>query len=719
MPATRSSGPSSRGSGHPTPPPGTAARLFRDLVETLPVAVLRSDAEGLITYANPAMLRLLGDAAKGIIHSPLQRLYPPALAAELGRDDRLVLDQGRVSTRIANLPLPGLGERQVWICKTPLRGHRKRGLQAVYIDLSEHMRAVQDFQLASAALKSAPQAVLITDPEGHILRVNPAFEAITGLDAQAVLGHNLSVLSTHQRAGEFMAHIWRALRSRGHWSGEISNRRPDGSSYTLQVSMSGVRSADGLPSHYVAMFHDITETRAARRHYEHLAQHDALTGLPNRLLLTDRLRQALAQATRHGQSVAVLFIDLDHFKQANDSFGHQAGDELLKQAAQRISSALRGSDTVTRQGGDEFIALLPDLKHPNEARPACLALLRALGEPFVVDEHVVHLSASIGVATFPADAADIENLLRCADMAMYEAKAAGRNRVHFYGAELEARARQQAELEAELRHALAQGELFIQLQPVFSLNDESVAGLEALVRWQHPQRGVLQPAEFLPFAEETRLLSAVGEQALRAACSARARLAPLLDPELPIAINLWPQQLADPEFGQRLDALLKTYGLRPAQIEFDISERALALDYDTISHQLAALTLRGLRLNVDDFGTGYSNLAALQRLPLHCLKLDASVVAELDSHQGSRAIARAACALADSLGLQLVAEGVETEQQRAQVAQLGCSKAQGRLLARPMRVDTLRRWLRKRDADKPPRKRDTQSAPAGREPSGR
>jgi diguanylate cyclase (GGDEF)-like protein/PAS domain S-box-containing protein len=696
MPATRSSGPSSGGSQHTTPPPGGAARLFRELIETLPVAVLRSGADGKVSYANPAMLELLGRRIEEVVGQPLQGLYPPVLAADLGHDDRLVLDQGRPSTRIANLMLPGRGERQVWICKSLLRGHgrRPRSLQAVYIDLSEHMRAVEEFQLASAALRSAPQGVLITDCDGRILHVNPAFEKITGFASSEAVGRSLSMLSTHQRAAQFMAHVWRALHSRGHWQGEISNRRADGSPYTLQVSMSTVRGNDGAPSHYVGMFHDITAARAAERELEHLAQHDVLTGLPNRLLLTDRLRQALAQAARHGQSVAVLFIDLDHFKQANDSYGHLVGDELLKQAAQRIGGVLRVSDTVTRQGGDEFIALLPDLKHPNEARPACLALLRALGEPFLVDELSIHLSASIGVATFPADASEIESLLRCADMAMYEAKAGGRNRAHFYGAELEARARQQAEMEAELRHALAQGELFVQLQPILSLSDGRLLALEALLRWQHPQRGVLQPADFLPFAEESRLLSAVGEQALRGACAARAKLTDLLDPELPVAVNLAPQQLMETDFGERVEALLKTYAMEPGQIEFDVSERALTLDSDLVEHQLGALTQRGLRLNLDDFGTGHSNLAALQRLPLRRLKLDVSVVSDLESHQSSRVICQTACAIASSLGLELVAEGIETAKQGELVVRLGCSAGQGRALARPMRPAALRRWLR-------------------------
>jgi diguanylate cyclase (GGDEF)-like protein len=488
--------------------------------------------------------------------------------------------------------------------------------------------------------------------------------------------------------------MWQALRDRGHWQGELVNRRRDGSFYNQQMTISTVRDAHGRATHFVAMFLDVSEAKSAERRIQHLAHHDALTGLPNRLLLRDRLQQALSQSQRHRQCVAVLFIDLDHFKHVNDAHGHHVGDLLLQQAARRIVLALRSSDTVSRQGGDEFIALLPDLGDPQEAMPVCQGLLRTLATPFEVEGHVLHLSASIGVASSPGDSDDIDTLMRCADMAMYEAKSAGRNRAQFFRSELDERARRQASLETELRAALRLRQLYLELQPQIDLSTGGIICLEALVRWQHPERGRIGPIEFIPFAEESRLIVPLGAEVIRLACEARAALRRDLPDEVPVAINVSALQLADPGFLDQFNDEVDRHALSGHQIELEITERALVADLDTTRSLLQRLRVLGVKVAIDDFGTGYSNLALLHRLPLSRLKIDRSFIVDIDSRRSAQEICRAVCALASSLELKVVAEGVESSPQLEFVRGIGCDSVQGYVFAKPMRLPELRRWLK-------------------------
>jgi diguanylate cyclase (GGDEF)-like protein/PAS domain S-box-containing protein len=673
--------------------------LFRDLVETLPVALYRIDASGALTYANPAMLALLGLSLESAIGLRAGDVYPPELAVAYAADDQRVMQDRRRITRIEDHRVPSTGQlRQVWVSKLPVLDADGRvvGLQGVFEDLTEQMRSLDEFRLAAAVLDSAQQAVMVTDLAGRILRVNPAFESITGYAAKEALGQTPRMLSSGQQGDDFYERLWASLKDVGHWQGELVNQRRDGSLYTQQMTISTVRNSAGVPSHYVAMFLDVSEAKAAEQRIQHLAQHDALTGLPNRLLLTDRLQQALSQATRSGRSVAVLFIDLDHFKHVNDAHGHHVGDLLLKQAAQRIVRALRDSDTVSRQGGDEFIALLTELNDAEDALPACHNLLRALALPFEVEGLSLHLSASIGVASFPSDGSDIETLLRCADMAMYEAKAAGRNRAQFFRAELESRARRHAELEGELRQALRRRELFIELQPQVRVGTGELTCLEALVRWRHPERGRIPPLDFIPFAEANRLILPLGLEVLRLSCEARARLKSVLPDNVPIAVNVSALQLADPQFLSSFADEMDRHALSGHHIELEITERALIADLDTTRDLLQQLRVLGVRVAIDDFGTGYSNLAVLHRLPLSRLKIDRSFIEDIDTRLSAQEICRAICALAGSLDLKVVAEGVETSPQLELVGALGCDSSQGYLIARPMPMNELLTWLKAR-----------------------
>jgi diguanylate cyclase (GGDEF)-like protein/PAS domain S-box-containing protein len=677
-------------------------RAFQVLVERLPLALYRLDPSGALTYANPAMLTLLGrdlQAARGLRAADV---YPADLAAAYAADDRRVLERGETVTRIEDHRVPSSGDlRQVWVSKTPVRDPAGAvvGLQGVFIDLTEELSGIREYRLASAVIEFSQQAVMITDLDSRILKVNPAFERITGYTAAEAVGRTPRLLSSGVQTKAFYEQLWEAVLEHGHWQGELVNRRRDGSLYTEQMTVSTVRDRQGKPSHYVAMFLDVSEAKSAAQQIQHLAHHDVLTGLPNRLLLRDRLQQALAQAQRHGQCVALLFIDLDHFKHVNDAHGHHVGDQLLQQAARRISLALRLSDTVSRQGGDEFIALLPDLKSPQEAMPICRALLRALSTPFEVEGHTLHLSASIGVASSPADSMDIDTLLRCADMAMYEAKHAGRNRTQFFRSELEERARRQAGLEAELRVALRERQLFVELQPQIELSSGAITCVEALVRWQHPERGRVGPIDFIPFAEESHLILAIGLEVIRLACEARAALHEDLDDKVPIAINVSAVQLADPGFLDHFNEEVDRHALSGHQIELEITERALVADIDSTRALLQRLRVLGVKVAIDDFGTGYSNLALLHRLPLSRLKIDRSFITDIDTRRSAQEICRAVCALASSLELKVVAEGVESSPQLELIRGLGCDAGQGYVFARPMPLLELRRWLKARRSE--------------------
>lgn len=680
-------------------PACSSPELFRDIVESLAIPLYRIDREGALTYANGPMLGLLGRPLHEVIGLRAKDVYPAALAAAYAADDRQVMESGRPLSRVEDHLVPSSGElRQVWVSKAPLRDSEGQvvGLQGVFQDISDHLGSLQAFQLASRVLDATRQAVMITDLEGRIVRINPAFESITGWSADEVLGQTPRLLASGRHSQEFYQRMWEALRSEGTWEGELLNRRRDGSLFTEHISISCMRDASGGPSHYVALFTDISDRKAAEEQIRHLAQHDALTGLPNRLLLTDRLEQALSHAERSGQRVAVLFMDLDHFKQINDAHGHDVGDLLLKQAAERIRHALRASDTVSRLGGDEFVALLPDLHRAEESLAIGENLRRTLCQPFEIGGQSLQVSASIGIATYPDDSSSSEGLMRCADLAMYEAKAAGRNRVQYFREELDARARSAAQLDAALRRALQEHAFFLEFQPQVDLATGAVACIEALVRWQHPEQGRLGPMEFIPHAEESRLILPIGEEILELACQARARLRHLLPESVPMAINVSARQLADPRFLDAFQDAIERHALAGTQIELELTERALVGEVDSARALLQRLRVLGVKVAVDDFGTGYSSLAMLHRLPLSRLKIDRSFVTDLDSRRSALEICRAICVMAHSLELRVVAEGVEHSPQLEAIRAMGCDAAQGYALARPMGFEDLQRWLKKR-----------------------
>jgi diguanylate cyclase (GGDEF)-like protein len=506
----------------------------------------------------------------------------------------------------------------------------------------------------------------ILDAAGSRVRANAAFAHMAG-------GH----------APDFFYGVLPLAKAQGYWAGELPARRIRGEDDVYLATVSAVR-AGGEVANYALSFVDVTERRNAEQRIRHIAHHDLLTDLPNRALLAERTAAAIERARPEGRPVGLMFVDLDRFKHINDSLGHAVGDELLRRASRRLMATLRGADVVGRQGGDEFVVLLPELADAEAAGRAAAKTVEAMRQPFVVGARELLVSCSIGIALFPEHGDDFDTLMRNADTAMYAAKEAGRDCYRFHAAEMTRRANDRLELEADLRHALQSGGLAVMMQPQVQLATGALSGMEALVRWAHPQRGALSPVQFIPVAEDSGLILALGEWVLREACRLRAEWLKSGLRGAPVAVNVSAVQFRDPGFVAKVKHALADFALPPALLELEVTESVLMAGFEQVKTTLDELGRLGLPLSIDDFGTGYSSLSYLKRLPVEKLKIDRSFVIELPGDGESRAIAEAVVGLARGLGMRVIAEGVETSAQADYLRQCGCDEAQGYLYAKPL-----------------------------------
>ncbi|OHC60704.1 MAG: hypothetical protein A2040_00160 [Rhodocyclales bacterium GWA2_65_19] len=551
-------------------------------------------------------------------------------------------------------------------------------------DITEQKRVEEALELAASVFTTTREGILVTDARGVILTVNPAFTAITGYAPETVVGQTPRLLRSGRHDQDFYDKLWLGLNETGSWQGEIWNRRQNGEAYPQWTSISTILDATGQPKRRVAVISDVTEMRRKDEWIRHLAYHDALTGLPNRLLLEDRLSQAISVAHRTGGGVAVLFLDLDRFKLVNDSLGHRAGDDLLKRVTDRVNECVRGTDTVARQGGDEFVLILPGFAAIDDVAHVAEKIVVALGRGFDIGGQQVHVGASIGISVHPQDGDDPDALLRNADAAMYEAKAAGRGTFRFFDSHMNSRAIHRLQLEASLWRALAEHQFEVFYQPKMDLADGAIRGMEALIRWRDPQRGLVPPVEFIPLAEETGLISEIGDWVLDDACR-QMRL--WVDQGLmsgPVAVNVSARQLGDPEFSGRVRATLERHGLESRWLQLEVTESVVMTEPERAIGILGALAGQGITIAIDDFGTGYSSFSYLKRLPIHLLKIDRSFVDDIGTSREDESIVVAIITVAKSLGLQVVAEGVETAAQAKFLADQGCDFGQGYLYSRPV-----------------------------------
>jgi len=553
-------------------------------------------------------------------------------------------------------------------------------------DISERRRADEQMRKLSSALEQTAEAVMITDRRGVVEYVNPAFELITGYTRNEVIGGKPSIVKSGRQGMEFYRQLWRTISSGEVFSEVFVNKRKDGSLFYEEKTITPLKNQVGEITHYVSTGHDITERMQTQEQLRFLAHHDALTELPNRTLLLDRLKQALARVRRGNRRLAVLFLDIDRFKNINDTLGHDIGDQLLQDMSQRLRSCLRDGDTVARFGGDEFVVLLDDLGSVTDVTGIAQKIIEILKPPFIVGDATLHVTASIGVSLFPNDGEDSGTLLKNADTAMYRAKDLGRNNYQFYSADMSARAFERLTLENSLRHALEREQFTLYYQPQIDVRSGEIVGAEALLRWQHPEFGLVAPADFVPLLEETGLIMQVGEWVLRRACQQLRQWLDAGHTTLRVALNLSSRQFNDRHLAYLVERILKETGVPPASVELELTEGLIMQQTRTTMDILAALNHTGIRLGLDDFGTGYSSLSYLRRFPLDTLKIDRSFVLDIPKDPDDMAITQAIIMMGRSLKLDLVAEGVETVEQRDFLLNQGCPIMQGHLFGHPMPV---------------------------------
>ncbi len=544
-------------------------------------------------------------------------------------------------------------------------------------------RTQEELRLYATVFTNAAEGMAITDAASRIIAINPAFTRITGYAPGDIVGQRPSKLNSGRQDREFYREMWQTLASRGQWQGEIWNQRHDGTAFPEWLSITAVRDTKGVTTHYIGIFSDMTERKEAEARIHHLSHHDALTSLPNRLLLQGRLNRAILQARNRDRHVAVLLLDLDRFKTINETLGHEAGDALLVQVTQRCLGAVRDTDTVARQGGDEFVILLPELAHAQDAAQVARKILSALTQPFQLGPHALTVTGSIGIALYPGDGQNDSALLRNADTAMYRAKGEGRNCFQFYSPDMNTTALGELLLENQLRSALNHNELLLHYQPKIHAGNNQLAGAEALLRWQHPQLGFLAPGRFIPAAEESGLIVPIGEWVIRETCR---QLREWIDAGLtpvPVAVNLSAQQFIHQDVISLVRSALADNDLPAHLLGLELTETTLMRDIDRTIDTLTELRDMGISLSIDDFGSGYSSLTYLRRFQVNVLKIDRSFVHDIrpDGEEGH--IVAAVIVLAHSLGQQVVAEGVETEFQRDFLLRHGCDQFQGFLFSKP------------------------------------
>ena len=567
-------------------------------------------------------------------------------------------------------------------------------MRGTHQDIDERKQAEDQLKLAASVFTHAREAIVITTADGAIMDVNEAFTHITGYQRHEVLGADPRLFRSERQSEGFYVGLWRALVDDGHWSGELWSRRKNGESYASILTVSAVRDDQGTTLHYVALFSDITLLKDHQRQLEHLAHYDALTTLPNRVLLADRLQQAMVQARRQETLVAVVYLDLDGFKAINDRYGHQAGDQLLIVLAARMRQALRQGDTLARLGGDEFVAVLVGLPDRGATESLLIRLLTAVEEPTRVADVEHRVSVSLGVTFYPqVDEVDADQLLRQADQAMYQAKLAGKNRYHYFDAEHDRSARGRHESLEHIRHALAEGEFALYYQPKVNMRTGTVIGAEALIRWQHPERGLLPPAIFLPVIEDHPLGVTLGEWVIETALR-QIDVWQSGGLDLTVSVNIGARQLQQSDFVERLRTLLAEHPqVAPARLGLEVLETSAFEDLSWVSQVIADCRELGVQVALDDFGTGYSSLTYLKRLPVNVLKIDQSFVRDMLHDPEDLAIVESVLGLSAAFRRQALAEGVETREHGELLLQLGCELAQGYGIARPMPAHRMADWL--------------------------
>jgi len=668
-----------------------AVRRSRDqltaILNSTTESIFHIDGDGIILAINDIAAHRLKNQPKDMIGKNVFDFFPADVASSRRENIAEVMRTGRekYTEDIRNNRFYSLNYYPV------IDSDGKVGSVVVYAaDISERKKVETELGIAATAFE-VQEGMLVTDADRVMIRVNWAFTAITGYASSDVIGKRPKLLSSGRHDANFYSAMWKSINETGTWAGEIWNRRKNGEIYPVHLTITAVRDQSGQTSNYVAAFSDITEIKSAEEKIKNLAFYDSLTGLPNRRLLQDRLQQALSSRMRTGREGALLFIDLDNFKTLNDTLGHGVGDLLLQQVAQRLVACVREGDTVARLGGDEFVVMLEDMsvqaiEAAEQAEVIGVKILSSLNQTYQLDQHEFHSTSSIGATLF-GEHQSIETLLQQADIAMYEAKKAGRNSLRFFDPGMQEVINERAVMESELRVALEsrQFELYYQVQ-VDSAH--RAIGAEALIRWNHPERGMISPALFIPLAEDTGAILPIGHWVLEAACAQLKRWQEdVLMNEVVLAVNVSAKQFRQPGFVAQVQEVVTRYGIRPMQLKIELTESVVLKDVDDTIDKMKILKAFGVSFSMDDFGTGYSSLQYLKRLPLDQLKIDQSFVRDIATDSNDKSIVKTIIAMAKGMNLDVIAEGVETEEQRQFLEITGCCQFQGYLFSRPVPIE--------------------------------
>ncbi|MBF0255448.1 MAG: EAL domain-containing protein, partial [Gammaproteobacteria bacterium] len=632
---------------------------------------------------------LLLEGETDLIGKNVREVLPEAAMHSLQEALWEAMAKGESYGRQIELPLAGGSHWfELSVARKGGEGQAKPSFIVLSRDISQRIQAAREIRLYADVIHHSNEAILITDQHNRIISANPALLSYSGYSMEELQGQNPRILSSGHTPRDVYREMWAAIEQAGYWQGELWDRRKDGESYPKWVSISAIRNDQGEISNYIASYTDITDRKLAEERIDYIAHHDVLTGLINRFSLEERLEQALRTAHRDQSQLAMLFIDLDRFKDINDSLGHHAGDSLLVEVGKRLKQRLRENDILARLGGDEFVIVLTQVDSSVSVAGIAGEIIHHLGQPYLIQGQQLHSTPSIGICLFPEDGKDAEELMKNADMAMYHAKDQGRNGFQFFSVEMHQAIQQRLQLEQELRDGIRLEQFCLYYQPICSPHGAAV-GVEALVRWNHPQRGLLGPNGFIPLAEESGLILGLGAWVIQEACRQRAawREQGPDDPymgDLYISVNLSVKQLYLPDFVAQVRQMLSDHAIGEGEIRFEITESTAMSEPQHAIEQLRQLRQLGTPIAIDDFGTGYSSLAYLKLLPIDVLKLDRAFVKDIEWDENDVAICAASISLAHSLGLKVVAEGVENEIQRRFLQDRGCDLLQGYLFGKPM-----------------------------------
>jgi len=663
---------------------------LRTVLGSAPIVLWATDKSGVITLSEGKALEALGAKPADALGQSLFDLY---------RDYPDVTEAARRALAGENVvALARIGTRAYEVHFSPAfdAGNQVNGLIGVALDITFRHAAEAEMQKLSSAVQQTADCVMITDKNGVIEYVNHAFETTTGYSRDEALGKKPSIIRSGIQGGEFFRRLWQTILAGDTFCEVFVNRKKDGQLYYEEKTITPLKSAHGEITHFIATGKDISERMQAQERLQYLAHHDALTGLPNRVLFLDRLNQSLIRARWNQRVVAVLFLDLDRFKNINDTLGHDTGDRCLQGMAVRLQECVRTGDTVARLGGDEFAILLEDIAAAEDVSHVAAKILAAFARVFEIAGREFYVTASIGISLYPNDGNDAQALVKNADAAMYRAKDLGKNTYQFYSADMSAHAFERLTLETSLRHALERNEFVLHYQPQIALDSGAVVSVEALLRWQHPEFGLLGPAQFISVAEETGMIVPIGEWVVQTACAQVKAWESAGLGKLRVAVNVSARQFNEPTFVDTILRLLETTRFDASRLEIEITESVIMKNAHVTIERLRVLHAMGVRFAVDDFGTGYSSLSYLRRFAVHTLKIDQSFTREVIGDQGNAEIVKTIIAMAHGLKLTVIAEGVETREQLLFLRSHGCDAVQGYLSSRPMPADQAARVIAER-----------------------